>query len=125
MTYNIQLGKLATQAVTELMLAEPSRDLTGYRSFLRKSSEFCQAIKQSAPALTVDQARPDEMTHFLSAVVKGSERRSSGLDRDRLARVEAVEPLIRQLLEENRAPSQEEQLRIVELLHLGSAADFS
>ena len=125
MKYDIQLDMLATRAVSELVQAAAENDAQRYRLFLKTSAEFCQSVRESSPQFELDRTVPNDATAFISAVMKISEQRCSERDRDRVYRVARLEPLIQQVLLENRLPTEDEQERIAEMLYEASAADFS
>ena len=124
MTYDMELGLLATQALTELVHAEAHQGDDRYRTFLEKSAEFCKSILEASASGAISETTPAEIAALVSAVLKVSKERSSDYERDRLKQVEQIEPVIRQVLNENRKPTTDEQLQIADLLYAASAADF-
>ena len=124
MTYDMELGLLATQALTELVHAEAHQDDNRYRTFLEKSAEFCRSIHEASASVDISESTPGEIAALVSAVLKISQERSSAYERERLKQVEQIEPVIRRLLVENRKPTVEEQLQIADVLFSASAADF-
>ena len=124
MTYDMELGLLATQAMTDLVHAEANQDDSSYRTFLVKSAEFCKSIREASVSVELSATTPTAIADLVSAVLKVSQERSSAYERDRLKQVEQIEPVIRRVLDENRKPTTAEQLQIAEALYSASAADF-
>ena len=124
MIYDMELGLLATQAITDLVDAEARQDESRYRTFLEKSAEFCRAIREASAAVHLPETTPSEIAALVSAVLKMSQERSSAFEQGRLRQVDQVEPVIRRVLDENRKPTPDEQLQIAELLYSATAADF-
>ena len=124
MTYDMELGLLATQAMTELVHAEAQQDDTRYRAFLERSAEFCRSIRETSASISISENTPGEIAALVSAVVKVSQERSSVYERERLKQVEQIEPVIRRVLVEERKPTVKEQLQIADVLFSASAADF-
>ena len=124
MNYDIQLGLLATQALTDLLLAVAGDDETRYRGFLLKSAEFCRSIRESEPSAALPQATSQAAVAFISTVMKVSEERSSVHEKSRFVSIQKIEPLIGRVLEENRRPNRDEQVQIAEVLYSASGADF-
>ena len=124
MIYDMELGLLATQALTDLVDAEARQDDSSYRTFLEKSAEFCRSIRDASASVDLSATTNTEIAALVSAVLKVSQERSSAYERNRLKQVDQIEPVIRRVLEENRKPTVEEQLQIAELLYSASAADF-
>ena len=124
MTYDMELGLLATQAMTELVHAEAHQDDNRYRAFLEKSAEFCKSIQEASASVDLSETTPTEIAALVSAVLKVSQERSSAYERDRLKQVEQIEPVIRRVLDEKRKPTPAEQLQIADVLYTASAADF-
>ena len=124
MTYDMELGLLATQALTELIDAEAHQDDNLYRTFLQKSAEFCKSIREASASVNLSETATGEIAALVSAILKVSQERSSSYEQDRLKQVEKIEPVILRVLDENRKPTTEEQLQIADLLYSASAADF-
>lgn len=124
MTYDIQLGLLATQAVTDLLRAEAQQDDAHYRVFLLKSAEFCRAVRGSLSGVSLPHTTSKEVAAFISAVRSSSEARSSEHERDRLTQISQIEPVINRVLKENRRPNADEQVQIAKALYSASAAAF-
>ena len=124
MTYDMELGLLATQALTDLVHAEAQLDDNSYRAFVEKSAEFCKSIREASASVDLPASTASNIAAFVAAVVKVSQERSSDFERERLGHVEQIEPVIRRVLDENRKPTPEEQLQIADLLYSASAASF-
>lgn len=124
MTYDMQLGLLATQAVTDLLRAEAQQDDAQYRTFLLKSDEFCRSVRESLSSISLPSSTSAEVAAFISAVMSLSEGRSSEHERARLSQISQIEPVIARVLSENRRPNADEQIQIAEVLYSASAADF-
>lgn len=124
MTYDMELGLLATQALTELIDAEAHQDDKLYRTFLQKSAEFCKSIREASASVNLSETATGEIAALVSAILKVSQERSSSYEQDRLKQVEKIEPVILRVLGENRKPTTEEQLQIADLLYFASAASF-
>jgi hypothetical protein len=124
MTYDMQLGLLATQAVTDLLRGEAQQDDAHYRTFLLKSADFCRSVRESLSSISLPSSTSKEVAAFISAVMSLSEARSSERERERLSQISQIEPLIVRVLNENRRPNADEQVQIAEVLYSASAADF-
>jgi hypothetical protein len=124
MTYDLQLGLLATQAMSHLLNAEANQDDVAFRQFLTTSANFCQAIIHSVADPLPMACDATDADAFISAVMKVSVHKSSEADRDRLRQIEEIQPLIDRVLQENRRPDPTEQLQIAAVLYTSSAADF-
>ncbi len=124
MTYDLQLGMLATQAMSHLLTAEANQDDVEFRRFLTASAEFCRAIQSNVVDVSTPTCDATDAGAFISAVMKISVPKSSEADRDRLRLIEAIQPLIDRVLLEDRRPDLTEQLQIAEVLYTSSAADF-
>lgn len=124
MTYDLQLGMLATRAMSHLLTAEANQDDGEFRQFLTTSADFCQAIMYSVAEPVPPACDATDAGAFISAVMKISVPKSSEADRDRLRQIEEIQPLIDRVLRENRRPDTTEQLQIAEVLYTSSAADF-
>jgi hypothetical protein len=125
MRYNVNLGMLATDAMTELTKAEARNDYGLYRTFLQKSAEFCRSTRSSYDRLEIDPGNlPAQAGNFLCAVMKREHERSPQAS-PKLETINTVEPLITAILEEERVPTPEERLKIAKALYETSAADPS
>jgi hypothetical protein len=125
MRYNVGLGLLATDAMTELTRAENRDDYELYQTFLRKSAEFCRSVRDSYDRLQVDPVNlPSPAGNFLSAVMKRQQERRPDLN-PKVEIINALEPLITTILSEQRIPTPEERLKIARALYETSAADPS
>ena len=76
MTYDMELGLLATQALTELVHAEAHQDEGSYRTFLLTSAEFCKSILEASASVDLSEAATGEIAAHVSAVMKVSTNRS-------------------------------------------------
>ena len=125
MNCNVNLGVLATAAMTELTKAEARDDYQLYRAFLQKSAEFFNSIRDSYDPLHVDLNHlPAPAGNFLSAVMKREEARNQNAG-PKLEAVNALEPLITAILNEERKPTPDERFKIAKALYETSAADPS
>ncbi|MBZ5591114.1 MAG: hypothetical protein LAP39_02690 [Acidobacteriia bacterium] len=123
MVYDVNLGILATQAITELTRATSYDEPDRYQLFLQKSAEFCRSVRESLSQMDLQETGPDDAARFLSAVMNSAGRPSSTSDAYKLRQVGDLEPIIEQILHEHRQPTDQEQLRIAELLYAASSAD--
>lgn len=122
MHYDVSLGLLATDAMTELTRAEARGEYEHYRAFLQKSAEFCRSIIDTYGQLRIDAGDASALAlSFLSAVMRRDPQPASTAFK--LDNVTQVEPLIRAIIEQNRIPTPEERLRIAQVLYQASAAD--
>jgi len=124
MTYDLQLGMLATQAMTHLMTAEINQDDAEFREFLLASAAFCRVMQSKATPIDIPSFDSTDVAGFVSAVIKISTPKASQEDRDRLKRVGEIQPLIDRVLDEKRRPNSSEQIQIAEVLYVSSAADL-
>jgi len=122
MRYNVSLGLLATDAMTELTKAEASDNEQHYRAFLEKSAEFCRSIRRSYAQLQiVPGTLPAPAVSFLNAVKASEQERLSATTK--LEAINVLEPLIVTILNQQRIPTEEERLKIAQALYQTSAAD--
>jgi len=124
MTYDMHLGLLATQALTDLVLAGAENDEVRYRGSLLKVAEFCRAVRETVPTGGLSANAPKDAAAFISAAMKVSDLRSSDFQKNRAERAQRIESLIETILRENRRPNADEQVQIAETLYSASAADF-
>lgn len=126
MRYNVSLGMLATEAMTELSKATAHDDYSHYRAFLERSAEFCRSLRRSYSPLHVDlKAAPSFVGgNVIYAVLKRESARAPYATA-KVKTVDAIEPLIARILSEGRAPTSDESLQIAEVLYETSAADPS
>jgi hypothetical protein len=123
MNYNVGLGFLATDAMRQLTRAEARDDDDLYRAFLQKSIEFCHSIRNSYDRLQIDpQGLPGTAGSFLSAVMKREQERYPSAN-PKIDAINVLEPLLTDILGQQRRPTQEERLAIVKTLFETSAAD--
>jgi hypothetical protein len=125
MRYNVGLGLLATDAMTQLTKAEARDDYDLYRTFLLKSVEFFRSIRDSYDPLEIDtKTLPAPAGNFLCAVMKREQEHSPHAS-FKVETVNEVEPLIAAILGQQRKPTPEERLKIAKALYETSAADPS
>jgi len=123
MHYNVNLGLLATDAVTQLTKAEARNDDGLYQAFLQKSLQVCRSIRDSYDRLQIDPGNlPAPAGSFLSAVMKREQERYPKVN-PKLKAVTELEPLLDAILKAERRPTDEERLEIVKVLYEASAAD--
>jgi hypothetical protein len=123
MRYNVNLGLLAVDAMSELTKAEARGDYELYRAFLEKSAEFCRSVRDSYDRLHVDLGGlPQPAGGFLSAVMKREQERSPQVS-PKLEAVDILEPFIASILDAKRTPTPDERLKIAKALYETSAAD--
>jgi hypothetical protein len=123
MRYNVNLGMLATDAMTQLTKAEARNDYELYRTFLQKSAEFCRSIRNSYDRLEIDPGNlPAPAGNFLCAVMKREHDRFPQAS-PKLETINQLEPLITAILDQQRVPTPEERFRIAKALYETSAAD--
>ena len=123
MRYNVNLGMLATDAMTELTRAEARDDYELYRIFLQKSADVCRSIRSSYDRLEIDPVSlPAPVGSFSSAVMKREHERFPQAS-PKLETINTLEPLIAAILNEQRVPTPEERLKIAKALYETSAAD--
>ncbi len=124
MKYNVSLGLLATEAMSELTRAEGSNSEDHYRLFLEKTAEVCRAVRRSYEELHVDTATLPPLTvNFLSAVMASQPQVITRTNATKLEIVNSVEPVVIAIMKQRRAPTSDERFRIAEALYQTSAAD--
>jgi hypothetical protein len=122
MRYNVSLGMLATEAMTELTKAEINNSADNYRRFLEKTAEFCKSLRRSYGNLSIDPATlPPPAVSFLSAVMATQPQTQTS--NTKLEVVNNLEPLISSILSQQRIPTADERLKIAQALYDTSAAD--
>jgi hypothetical protein len=123
MHYNVNLGLLATDAVRQLTQAEAGDDDQLYTVFLQKSVEFCHLIRDSYDRLQFDPVGlPAPAGTFLSAVMKREQERNPQAS-PKLKAVYALEPLLADILNQGRRPTDDERFAILKALYEASSAD--
>jgi hypothetical protein len=126
MRYDIQLGFLATDAITEFSKASSTQNAGRYKAFLDKTGEYCQAFRKTYghPVETdIPAAMQRDLADFMRTVVK-TQQPSPAI----AAKLEAVgddEGLLRAIAHDQRPPSDEECLRIAKTIYATSGADPS
>jgi hypothetical protein len=125
MKYNITLGMLATDAMTELNKASVQKDYGHYRGFLEKSAQFCRDLRRSYAPLRIDQVTQPYIGGAVMHAVHTFESGRPPYASAKLETISKLEPLINKILSEERPPTQEESIQIAEGLYESSAADYS
>ena len=124
MNYNIQLGFLATDAIQEFSRAANNGETERYPVFLKRSAEYCQAVRQTYSQITeanLVDTMPESVAAFMRALVK--DQRLSPAATAKLAAVQSVEQILTRIQQEQRQPSSEECLAIARNIYSASAAD--
>jgi hypothetical protein len=123
MEYDIRLGLMATDAISELTRARSLDRLEAYRSFLEKSANYCRSLRHTYGHLTeIPPTIPLEAQTFLAAIMKT--QHPSPRTSAKLEIVNKLEPLIEKILTENRVPTKPERLEIARGLYQSSAASW-
>src|SRR5205823_3836491 len=126
MKYNIHLGSLADDAISEFSKANATKEVAHYEAFLQRSTEFCQAVRKiygRAVETDVLNTMPNAVAEFMRAVIKTQP--PSPTASAKLAAINSLEELLQTIRSEGRPPSDGECLRIAKTIHVTSAADPS
>jgi hypothetical protein len=124
MHYDIQIGFLAADAISEFSKAAVTKDVTRYAAFLARTAEYCRAVRQTYghPVETdIPTAIQGTLADFMRTVVRT--HRPSPAVAAKLQAVATVEGLLESIREEHRTPSDEECLGIAKTIYVTSAAD--
>ena len=124
MHYDIQLGFLAADAISEFSRAARTKEPADYEAFLEQTTSYCREFRSlhSRPVETdISAAMPQPVADFMRAVVKT--RPPTPAVAVKLEAVGAVEKLLQSIREEQRQPSDNECLRIARTIYSTSAAE--
>lgn len=124
MHYDIGLGFLAADAISEFSKATSRRHEERYNAFLQRTADYCKALRQTYghPMETdIPSAMPGALADFMRTVIRTQQ--PSPAVAAKLKAVESLEELIRTIRDERRPPSDEECLAIAKTIYATSAAD--
>jgi hypothetical protein len=126
MHYDIRLGFLAADAMSEFSKATATKKKERYANFLERSAEYFKAVRTTygRPAeADIKTNVPSHVAEFMRAIVS-TQRVPPGLN----AKLEAVtshERLVQAIRDERRQPSDDECLKIAKAIYKTSAADLA
>jgi hypothetical protein len=125
MHYDIRLGFLAADAISEFSRAAATKEKEGYTIFLERSVEYCKAVRgiYGRPVEADITAMTGQVAEFMRAVVN-TQPVSAGLTA-KLKAVTSLEELVQAIRNDQREPSDDECLKIAKEIYASSAADHS
>ncbi len=124
MHYDIQLGFLAADAISEFSRAAATKEAAHYEAFLEQSTAYCRELRSTygRPVETdISAAMPTLVADFMRAVIKTQQ--PSPTIAAKLEAVAAVERILQGIREQQRQPSDDECLRIAKAIYSTSAAE--
>lgn len=124
MNYDIKLGFLAADAISEFSKAASLQDAERYGTFLERCAEYCKEVKKTygRPAESDILATvPNAIADFMRAVIKTQQPRPAIAAK--LEAIGSLEALLTKIHEEQRTPSDDECLVIAKKVFETSAAD--
>jgi len=126
MNFDIKLGFLAADAISEYSKATSRHRSDRYSTFLERCDEYCREVKRTyGRAVDTDilATMPNTIAEFMRAVIKSQQ--PSPAIAAKLQAVSSLEALLSKIREEQRDPSEEECLSIAKTVYTTSAADPS
>jgi flavin-dependent dehydrogenase len=124
MHYNIELGSLADDAISEFSKAHATNDTAHYEAFLDRSAEYCKAVRTAyMPPVETDilDSMPDTIADFMRAVIRNEQPLPSATAK--LEAIQSLEELLQRIRDQRRQPSQEECLKIAKTIYITSGAE--
>jgi len=124
MHYDIRLGFLAADAISEFSKAANTKEDARYRAFLERSTEYCKAVRQvyGHPVETdITAAMSPAFAGFMRTVIKSHP--PSPTITAKLQAVGSLEALLQAIRDEQRNPSDDECLDIAKTIYATSAAE--
>lgn len=124
MHYDIRLGFLAADAISEFSKATSTKEETRYRTFLERTAEYCKALRQTyghPVEADITATMPDAVANFMRTVIRS--HHPSPAITAKLQAVGSLETMLRAIHDEQRIPSDEECLNIARTIYTTSAAD--
>src|SRR6266542_4306620 len=124
MHYDIKLGFLAADAISEFSKATTTKEKARYRAFLERSAEYCKAVRKAygRPLETeIPTTMPNSVADFMRAIA--NTQRLPPAVTQRIAAITFIEKSLRTIRKEKRLPSDDECLRIAKTIYATSVAD--